>query len=83
LCKPNEQPVLDHACNGGEPIRQRPRIRNSLERDIEYPVPLIRDESVAVFGPPQQRWAGRTGSGGGGLDCPSYGAKPELHHLDG
>ncbi len=39
LREPDEQPVLDHAGNGREPVGQRPRIGNPLERGIEYPVP--------------------------------------------
>ena len=82
LREPNEQSVLDYAWNGREPIGQRPRIGNSLKGDIEYPVPLIRDESVAVAGSPQQRRARRSGGGGRRLDRATRGAKPELHHLD-
>ena len=80
--EPNEQSVLYYSWNRREPIGQRPRIGNSLEGDIEYPVPLIRDESVAVAGAPQERRAPSSGGGARRLDRATRGAKPELHHLN-
>ena len=83
LRKPNEQSVLDYPCNGREPVRQRPRIGNSLERDIEYPVPLIRDESVAVAG----RAAAAPGPRAPAAALAASTARrvarePKRHHLD-
>ncbi len=49
--------MLDDTGDGGKSIRQRFRIGNPLKGGIENPVPAIRDESVAVLGPPQRRQA--------------------------
>ena len=66
--EPNEQAVLDHACNTVETLGERFRIGNPLECGIENPVPAVRDESVAILGPPQQGRPDATDSRGRGLD---------------
>src|SRR5207302_56564 len=53
--EPNKQTVLDHACNAVETLGERFRIGDPLESGIQNPVPSVRDESVAVLGPPQLR----------------------------
>src|SRR5262245_64137438 len=52
--EPNEQAVLDHACNTVETLRERFRIGDTLECGIENPVTVVRDESVAILGASQQ-----------------------------
>src|SRR5215472_17559353 len=66
--EPNEQAVLDHACNTVETLRERFRIGDPLECGIENPVPAVRDESVAILGASQQSGPGATD--GRGLDRP-------------
>src|SRR5262249_60435195 len=48
--EPDEQAVLDHACNAVETLGERFRIGDPLECGIENPVPAVRDESVAILG---------------------------------
>ena len=80
--KPNEQSVLDDAWDGGQPRRQRLRIGDPLQRAIENPVPAIRDESVAVLGPPQRRGRGRAGVGIGRFDRASRRLQAERLDFD-
>ena len=61
---------------------ERFRIGDPLECGIENPVPAVRDESVAILGPPQQRWAGASGGGRRGFDRSPGRGQSERHHLD-
>ena len=80
--KPNEQSVLNDAWNSAQPRRQRLRIGDPLQRSIQNPVPAIRDESVAVLGPPQDRGRGRAGVGVGLLDGATRRLQSERFDFD-
>src|SRR5258708_10796115 len=67
--EPNEQAVLDHACNTVETFGERFRIGHPLEYGIDNPVPAVRDASVAILAAPH---AGRPGP----PDTPGPGANP-------
>ena len=44
----DEQAMLHHARDLGQPRRQRARLRNASERQVENQVPPIRDKSMAL-----------------------------------
>ena len=80
--QPDEQAVLDHPGNAVETIRQRSRIRNAFECRVEYPVPAIRDESVAVPGAAQQRRSVAISCRDRGGDRAPCRRQSERHDLD-
>ena len=69
--EPDEQAVLDHACNTIETIRERPRIGDPPQRGVENPVPAVRDESVTILGGALHQGTGATGGSGGGTSTGS------------
>lgn len=68
--EPDEQTVLDHPGNAVKTLGERFRIGDPLECGIQYLVPSVRDESVAVLGTPQQRGTGATNRRGRRFDRP-------------
>src|SRR5262245_35593760 len=82
MCEPDEQAMLDHAHDAVEPIREQSRIGDPLERGIQNPVPAVRDESVAIPTPPQQRGSATARGHDRGLDVPPRRREPERYYLD-
>ena len=54
LGEPDKETVLDDAGNVRQPVRQRLGIGDPLQRGIQYPVPAVRDENVAILALPQR-----------------------------
>src|SRR5258708_21739380 len=75
--EPDEQAVLDHAGNAGEPIGERRRIGDPPQRGIENPMTAIGDEREAVLALAQLRRPRATGGGSGGFDRPPGGSQAE------
>src|SRR6266566_2335492 len=82
LGQPDEQTMLDDAGNLRKPIGKQWRLDDPRQRRVENEVTRLRDESMAVPGPPQADGPGRAGSRRGALDRTSGCRKPERHHFD-
>jgi len=54
LGEPDKETVLDDAGDRRQPAGQRFRLGDALQRGIEYPVPPVRDESVAILASPER-----------------------------